>query len=183
MIRNAPASCIGHLLPCRPTVPTGYSARPAGRQIAESVQRFPSARRPPEVLVAERDDLALDARAQRAQKQAELDAHLETRFRHGHRPGRSGPLEAEIVAVPGERPAVVVTQPPRDALRQTLGFGQPEIVLSANDDRRHAVGATLTLSRARDHGGGAGPSGRVSLDRLLVADLRVVGIQPSRPPR
>src|SRR4029453_9038681 len=110
------------------------------------------------MLVAERDDLALYSRAERAQQDAELDAHLEPFLGDGHGAGRTDSLEAEIVALPGEGPAVVLSQLPRDRLGEAPGPRQSQGMLPTNDDRRHRS----ALCAPTYHPDASAPSRRLS---------------------
>jgi len=51
-----------------------------------------------ELLVAERPDLPLDAPAQRAQQEADLDMHFERTRLHGDAAGCPGSVEPQVVA-------------------------------------------------------------------------------------
>jgi hypothetical protein len=90
-----------------------------------------------EMLIAERDNLALDSRAQWAQQKPELDVDPKVFLRHGDRARGTGSLEVENVPFPSEGPAVVFLQPPCDRLRKTSGLRQSKVMLSANDNGRH----------------------------------------------
>ena len=98
----------------------------------------------PEVAVEKRADLALDARTEREEQHADVDAHLHVLVRDRHLARDTRPLEMESVTVPFERPAVLVLQPVGDRLRPPPGVHPPETVPMMDDDWFHRAGSVVT---------------------------------------
>jgi hypothetical protein len=91
------------------------------------------------VGVEEGVNLALDARAQRGQEEADVDPDLDVVAGDRHLSGGAGPLEAERVTVPPVGSAVLVAQALGDALRQVSGSREAQIVGTCDDDLTHRM--------------------------------------------
>jgi hypothetical protein len=103
---------------------------------------------PPQVFVAEREDLALDARVQGAQQEAQGDADLDVVRRHGDVSGRTRSPETQRVAIPRVRPAEVVPQVRGHRRRETFGARQWKPMPSMKHDLAHR---NACLAHQRQH--------------------------------
>jgi hypothetical protein len=98
-----------------------------------------------ELLVEERADLSRDARVQREQQQTDVDAYLDVVARNCDVPRCACAPEAQRVAVPLKRPAMLLSKSLRSGLDQAPGIREPEEVTTMDDDRSHCGGTFVDI--------------------------------------